>query len=114
MADLPARVRIVGQHFSLERYDMPPVAATLAEGYSRGYIDHRTSEIVVSSMLGPEQERQTVLHEIIHGLGDTLHIGLDEQAVQGLAAGLLALIRDNPALIAYITETPQKEKGTHE
>lgn len=70
-----------------------------------GHIDHADAVIQVCRDQSPEVKAATLLHESIHGIlnqaGMSVH---DEAIVISLGYGLLALIRDNPALIDYIKD----------
>jgi hypothetical protein len=55
-----------------------------------------------------EQQRDTLLHEVLHavdhemnGLGGALR----ERHIRTLATGLYAVLRQNPALVAFLTES---------
>lgn len=65
--------------------------------HSWGYVDFTRDAIVLREKKNtpPDQERITFLHEVIHVLDDTLMIGLEEEQVQQLAAGLITVITDN-------------------
>lgn len=47
---------------------------------------------------GKETMADTLLHELLHALDFNMAIKLKERQVHALAAGLLALFRDNPEL----------------
>jgi hypothetical protein len=47
----------------------------------------------------------TLLHEFIHAIDENMQIGLKEKQVARLGTGLLALLRDNPSLVKYLTQT---------
>jgi hypothetical protein len=46
-------------------------------------------------------QRSTLFHEAIHAVDHTYRIGLTETQVEALEVGLLALIDDNPELLAF-------------
>jgi len=60
----------------------------------------------------PGQKRDTLLHESLHaivrqGFGSTFEAvdkAFEEQVVSFFAPRILALLRDNPRLVAYLTE----------
>lgn len=66
------------------------------------------SSIVIADDLAPDNQQETLMHEVIHGiiwhagLEDVFKKGADEGAVQAIALCLLNLLRDNPDLIAYL------------
>lgn len=74
-----------------------------------GNYDSGKARINISPDLAPDIERITLLHELTH---DILHRtgvenGLDkddqERICDGLALGVLEIIRRNPALLDYLT-----------
>lgn len=75
-----------------------------------GECDYSDLTIRVSHQLAPGQQRETLLHEALHavadlaGLPSELGADLDEKIVRRLAPLLLALMRDNPKLVAFLTE----------
>lgn len=52
--------------------------------------------IYIQEGLAKEEEQDVILHEIIHALDHSMHLGLDESQVSRLASGLIALFKDNP------------------
>lgn len=59
------------------------------------------SEIEVSKEYEPRKRRNTLWHEAFHAVDQTYCIGLSEDQVRTLEVGLLALIDDNPDLLAW-------------
>jgi hypothetical protein len=47
-------------------------------------------------------EQDSVLHEVIHAVSDYMEIRLKEGQVTKLATGLLAVLKDNASLVAYL------------
>lgn len=43
----------------------------------------------------PDTERETLLHEVIHAVDESLALHMTEAQVHGLACGLYAVLRDN-------------------
>jgi len=105
----PRAIRLVGQRFALEfvarddwrlhqRADLEAVGTILLT----------TQSIVVARDLAGDQERDTVLHEVLHGLVRIVGLVKDddeeERIVATLAPILLDALRANPALVRYLTE----------
>lgn len=70
-----------------------------------GHIKYNTGEMCVSDSLPPGQRRVTTLHEVIHGV--LTNAGIEdhnETLISALAHGLVQVLRDNPELVAMITE----------
>ena len=83
------------------------------------YCDYDQTEIRVRSFpaVGAGREVQTLMHEIVHGI--LFERGLDEQSadeklVDGLASGIINLIRSNPKLVAYVVKSPVAEESAED
>ena len=50
-----------------------------------------------------DQQRDTLLHEALHAVDHELNCKMSEAQTRRMATGLLALFRQNPALVAYLT-----------
>lgn len=78
-------------------------------GFMVGATDTTRQLIAVDPDLGPDQQADTVLHEILHavmsltGLASDLDDDTEEQVVFRLAGPLLDVLRRNPRLVAYLT-----------
>lgn len=51
-----------------------------------------------------QQQADTLLHEAMHAVDHEMHCGLSEPQIRRMATGILALLRDNPALVAFLTD----------
>lgn len=83
-----------------------------------GITDHQNARISIKPFVARDVERVTVMHEALHAmLGSAIgqprldKLGEDADAaeeclVSMLEAPLLALLRDNPDLVAYLTNKP--------
>ena len=73
-----------------------------------GQIIYNSAEIEIAYGMPPDVERLTVLHELIHGVlahtGHSKHCR-NEDLVEAVSNGLVYLLRHNPALVAYLTES---------
>lgn len=72
-----------------------------------GEISYTSNQIYVHAGMAEDAMRQTLLHEVTHGV--LRHAGqhalnADEELVDAIAYGFMALVRDNPKLIAYLQE----------
>lgn len=108
----PRTVRIAGQRIRVTLHDELHVLkadGTPVEG-AIGCCDLVHDEIGLANYLGPERERETLLHECLHGLlgkmGYTLERSDDEEEalVKRLSPLLLDFIRSNPRLVAYLSQ----------
>lgn len=74
-----------------------------------GHTDHKSLRILVDVGAEPAVCAETLLHEILHtltvatGLTAELDPDVEEGLVTRLTPRLLAVLRDNPAVIDYLT-----------
>ena len=97
-------VRIGGVDFEVRSNPELSIAADAC-----GRISVNLSRIEIEPSMSQQRQAQTMLHEIVHGiiitskLNDVLENDDDkERLVDGLAYGLLQVVRDNPDLIREI------------
>jgi hypothetical protein len=93
----PERVRILGKRFSLSYVSGQPLADDL-----NGECDTDKQQILVRDGQPLESEQDTVLHECLHAIDEAMGLKMREPQVKGAATGLLAMLKDNPALAAYL------------
>lgn len=93
----PVTVTICGQPFALE-------TAELGENEAgRTHVLHQ--RFLIADNQAPLQERDTVLHEIIHAVGQMTGHEVKEGAAAAIGTGLLAVLRGNPELVAWLVES---------
>ena len=86
-------LRIIGKVYVVESKD--------GEGdYGETFSDQ--CRIEVRSTQCHQQQADTLLHEAFHAVDHELHCGLTEPQVRRMSTGILALLRDNPALVAFL------------
>ena len=80
-------------------------ASELDDGETRGLLEHRDHTVKLLEGMHPQQEAETLLHEILHIAWEYWGSGapeLDEEtAVSAMATGLSTVMRDNPWLLKY-------------
>ena len=99
---LPKVVRVLGRDVPVVVVDDMPM--------SFGEYDYETQIVRIQAGQQPAFEADTLLHELIHAVDDVMQLGMKERQVHCVAAGLIALIRDNPTLLEYLnhaTRTPR-------
>jgi hypothetical protein len=69
-----------------------------------GYADGDRGAIVLNQNTSLEKRRDTVLHEVLHFLERALRTELEEEQLGRMGRGLFAVLRDNPALVAWLME----------
>ena len=77
---------------------------------ANGKIDGDAQYILIADALGPDKDRETLLHEVIHGISFAMCSDLTEHQVRSMANGLYAVLRNNPALVTYLTALNEGNK----
>jgi len=112
MTKPPGVVRVMGQRFTVSQrteLTVEDVHGNQIEGCI-GVCDVNSNTIGIVSTLGPERERETLLHECLHAISSKMGYTLersddeDEALVKRMAPILLDFLRSNPRVIAYLVE----------
>ena len=67
-----------------------------------GECDSDKQVITILDQQPLETEQDTLLHEVLHAVDDAMGLKMKEAQVKGAATGLLAVLKDNPRLAAYL------------
>lgn len=101
----PKSISIAGRRYTL--IPVPPTGELSAEQHA-GYISHRWLTINYSTGWAEYQQKDTVLHEVIHGCEDVAGLELEEREVEALSTQLLGVLRLNPKFAAWLLEPEEK------
>lgn len=71
-----------------------------------GHSKQTDTELHVRDGMPADRERAILWHEILHAVESDAGISLTEEQVRAMAAGLFAVLRDNPDLTRYLLEEP--------
>jgi hypothetical protein len=82
-----------------QNYDVIEVECVNKYEPRKGEIDYFSRQIRIDRDMTVEDKTETLLHEIIHGLDEFMGIGLKEEQVRKLGAGLAMVLGDNPDLL---------------
>lgn len=82
------------------------------ENSSYAECDLKKEVIRVRMTLSEGITRDTILHEIMHAVWDAFSVmtktdhleDVEEHVIRHLSTGVLGVLRDNPRLVAYLTE----------
>lgn len=66
---------------------------------SKGEIDYIKKIIKLDETMTESDRRETILHEVIHGIDHFLEIELEEEQVRKIGRGLAMVLLDNPNLL---------------
>lgn len=69
-----------------------------------GLYHERPKLIEINDDQTHDDERETMLHEIMHALEAQMNASIPEAKLRQLAVGLYAALKDNPKLVAYLLE----------
>ena len=102
MSGRPLRLTILGHPFTVEWKKLDEADAGCC------YVAKQTMEI--DTTLGPDQEKDTVMHEMIHAAlhitghdeGTTLTHRQEEAIVRAMGYAMVTIIKDNPHLVAWL------------
>lgn len=96
---LPASLRILGKVFSVDTVDPEGGLRTNAIGLCL----HNSCQIRISSGIHIHEQKETVLHEVIHAIDNMLSLDMSETQVRSLSACLFAVFRDNQEFGALLS-----------
>lgn len=60
-----------------------------------GQIFYQLNKIIINSEFNEMIQKETLIHEVLHGIDDFYNVGLEEVQVQILAKAILTLLKDN-------------------
>lgn len=104
---LPDRIVIAGQPFAVTFE--PPESLNGADAR----FNPSGQRIRVSNALGPDSTRESVLHEVIHGIRASAALPRREREVTAMGAQLFDTLRRNPELVAWLMEdTDAAQEGS--
>lgn len=98
MAKAPTSVRVAGKVYTLD-----PIAQNGLGSDRAGEANHKKLTITYDTSWAPCQQRDTVLHEVLHCCEAAAGIELEEQHIASLATLLYAVMRDNPELVKWLS-----------
>jgi hypothetical protein len=100
----PERIKIIGKWHRLEF--LPSI--TEGEDTFAGRIDHDRQTIKIEDGQTLESEQDTILHEVMHGIERAMDLEIPETVIHRMATGLIAVLKDNPAFIRYLSSNNKK------
>ena len=86
-------------------YDIHWVSGKPLDEDDLGELDPTLQKISIRKGQPWEQEQDTLLHEVVHAVDCELSLNMKESQVHGVATGILAVLKDNPKLMRFITRT---------
>lgn len=101
---IPRTIKILGKTFTVKTHsdDCAFREKTL------GYIHTTKLVLELDGKQHPAQLKDTILHEIIHGISDLASLELTERQTEVLASMLICVNQENPGLFAQIFDQPKE------
>jgi len=93
---IPSSLKIVGREYDVVKVE--------EYGEQVGGVDFETNTIVVKDGQQQLLEADTLLHESLHIIDEIFQLELSERQVYCITSGIIALLRDNSALMTYIND----------
>lgn len=96
---LPKVVRMFGKSYAVELHP-----------FDDRFGDHSQVELKVRVRedLPPDEERESLLHELCHAVDEQLGLGIREKRIRAFSVGLYAMLKDNPELVKYLMVKAKK------
>ncbi len=93
---MPVLLRVMGKRVKVTE-------AVIEGDDDYGQCSHPKGLLTISPAQTDDCKRDPVLHELTHWLDEEMQTKMTERQVRLISTALLAAIRDNPALVAYLT-----------
>ena len=97
---MPSHINIIGRPYSIV-YDASLVKA-LGEQHAVDLL------IKIKPGMKFFVEAETLLHETVHGIDEAMQLGMSERQVYCIAAGLMAMLSENPTYLEYLNKALKK------
>lgn len=91
---LPDAIKIIGKTYSIE--SVPEMDDDCGACYDSKQL------IKISEDIPHELSQDTLLHEVMHAVDFQMHLGMKERQVSAMAAGLMAVFKENPEFVKYL------------
>lgn len=101
------KVRILGKDYQIN----PASGRQFPDNDNFGNIVHGSQTILYAVDQAPDQLKDTIIHESLHGIDYALQTELDERRVHALASGVYAWMVENKKLVRWIIGDVNARKG---
>ena len=90
----PNSMRVMGKNYKVLHLDLKGKGGDGMDLY--GDLQYRTNLIRVEKSLCRDQMTDSLIHEALHAIDDSLCIGLKEKQIRAISAFVLDIISENP------------------
>jgi hypothetical protein len=105
----PRRVKVLGRTYTIEFLPTgSPILVNDDDENCLGRVDHNAQQIAVDDKQVLEAQQDTVLHEVLHAIENTLNLDVEENTIHLFATGVLAVLRENPEVTRFLLSKPRK------
>ena len=98
---IPKRLKILGKTWKVKTV-AKRIKIEDTEALGSSEIEH--CKIRLSTHMDEQQQKDTLLHEVVHAIDDTLALGMTEEQVHALGAGLYQVLSENKQLTRWLGE----------
>lgn len=74
-----------------------------------GLMEFKPLRISVGRDMAPDEERESLLHEVMHAIEYQQGLELKEDQIRQLSIGLFEVLRNNPKLAHYLLEEDEED-----
>ena len=101
---IPKSITILGQRWAIQQYPRQ-----MERPDEQGFCDVENGKLFYKMAESSDLNRDTILHEILHGIENLMDLDLEEREVRLMATGLLDVMRDpaNAAFWAWVMEVAE-------
>lgn len=104
LIDLPNAVSVIGKRFTVHCEGANSTPSSPLDRNDMGACMVNSLKIYIKEGYPLPTQQDTLLHEVIHAIDESLYLGMTEQQVSNMATVLLDTLRRNPHLTAYLLQ----------
>jgi len=104
MSARPTTIRLQGVTWQIRAMTGAELFTESKGGDLLGCCEHAKAELQIRNDMPPGRERQILWHELYHAVENDCGLEFTEEQVRVMAAGLFAILRDNPAFAQWLLE----------
>lgn len=91
---IPETLNVLGKRYAVQ------LVQRESGDYGECFVDK--CRIEVADYQCEDQQRDTLLHEVMHAVDHEMHCSMSEPQIRRMATGLLAVLRHNPEFVEFL------------